>query len=213
MSAVLVKRGAADDAADTYSDANKLRIVPSRVFGWSSRGCFATPADFPRHDCSPYSHLHVRRERLQVSLVQRPFSVAPCQTSADVPIFAPFASPRGDGPLRRTRVQVGGVDGVAEPGRRLHPAAGRWSGGGVGMAPRTTYPGRAGRGGGRGAAARRAQQPTRDALAARRLASSWRRGEGAGERSGSSGLATHGFLMSLGGGGRGAAARRAQQPT
>jgi energy-coupling factor transporter ATP-binding protein EcfA2 len=27
-----------------------------------SRGRFATPADFPRHDCSPYSHVHVRRE-------------------------------------------------------------------------------------------------------------------------------------------------------
>jgi hypothetical protein len=30
----------------------------------SSRGRFATPADFPLQDCSPYSHVHVRRERL-----------------------------------------------------------------------------------------------------------------------------------------------------
>jgi hypothetical protein len=28
----------------------------------SSRGRFATPADFPRHDCSPYRGLHERRE-------------------------------------------------------------------------------------------------------------------------------------------------------
>jgi hypothetical protein len=35
-------------------------------FGWemSSRGHFATPADPPRHDGSPYRGLHVRRERL-----------------------------------------------------------------------------------------------------------------------------------------------------
>jgi hypothetical protein len=37
-----------------------------RDFEWemSSRGRFATPADFPRHDGTPYSHVHVRRERL-----------------------------------------------------------------------------------------------------------------------------------------------------
>ena len=35
-------------------------------FGWemSSRCRFATPADFPLQHCSPYSHAHVRRERL-----------------------------------------------------------------------------------------------------------------------------------------------------
>jgi hypothetical protein len=27
---------------------------------------FVTPADFPRHDCSPYSHVHARRESLGV---------------------------------------------------------------------------------------------------------------------------------------------------
>jgi hypothetical protein len=34
-----------------------------RGFGWGecSRGRFATPADFPRHDCSPYRGLRVRR--------------------------------------------------------------------------------------------------------------------------------------------------------
>jgi hypothetical protein len=32
--------------------------------GDRSRGRFATPADSPRHDYSPYSHVHVRRECL-----------------------------------------------------------------------------------------------------------------------------------------------------
>jgi hypothetical protein len=38
--------------------------VACRDFRWgvSSRGRFATPADFPLHDCSPYRELHVRRE-------------------------------------------------------------------------------------------------------------------------------------------------------
>jgi hypothetical protein len=30
----------------------------------SSRARFATPADFPRQDCGPYSHVHVRHESL-----------------------------------------------------------------------------------------------------------------------------------------------------
>jgi hypothetical protein len=32
--------------------------------GDRSRGRFATPADLPLHDCSPYSHVHARRESL-----------------------------------------------------------------------------------------------------------------------------------------------------
>jgi hypothetical protein len=32
--------------------------------GDRSRGRFASPADFPFQDCSPYSHVHVRRECL-----------------------------------------------------------------------------------------------------------------------------------------------------
>jgi hypothetical protein len=35
-----------------------------RIVGERSRGRFATPADFPLHDCSPYRGLYVRRERL-----------------------------------------------------------------------------------------------------------------------------------------------------
>jgi hypothetical protein len=47
----------------TYSDANSCES-DCWGFGWamSSRGCFATPSDFPRHDCSPYKELLVRRE-------------------------------------------------------------------------------------------------------------------------------------------------------
>ena len=33
-------------------------------FGYRSRRRFATPADSPRHDCTPYSHVHVHREIL-----------------------------------------------------------------------------------------------------------------------------------------------------
>jgi hypothetical protein len=46
----------------------------------SSRGRFATSADFPLQDCNPYRGLHVLRERLGAVHRSRPFSVAPCQT-------------------------------------------------------------------------------------------------------------------------------------
>jgi hypothetical protein len=41
--------------------SNNSRIVTLGSFGWEmslTRGRFATPADFPRHDGSPYSHVH-----------------------------------------------------------------------------------------------------------------------------------------------------------
>jgi hypothetical protein len=43
------------------------------------RSCrrFATPADFPLPDCSPYSHVHVSRESLGFVPLQGPFTVAP----------------------------------------------------------------------------------------------------------------------------------------
>jgi hypothetical protein len=41
--------------------------------GDRSRGRFATPADFPLHDSSPYRGLHVRRERLGFLMVQGPY--------------------------------------------------------------------------------------------------------------------------------------------
>jgi hypothetical protein len=47
---------------------------------------FATPADFPRHECTPYRGLHVRHTRVALSCLQKPFSVAPCQT-----LFVRFA--------------------------------------------------------------------------------------------------------------------------
>jgi WD40 repeat protein len=40
----------------------KLRIVTLGISsGDRPRGRFATPADLPRRDCSPYSHVHARR--------------------------------------------------------------------------------------------------------------------------------------------------------
>jgi hypothetical protein len=52
----------------TRSHASTRKVANRDVwdFGWemSSRDCFATPADFPPHECSPCSHVHVRRESL-----------------------------------------------------------------------------------------------------------------------------------------------------
>jgi hypothetical protein len=68
-----------------HSDA-KVGNRNVRVFGWerSSRGRFATPADYPRHDGTSYRGLHVHRECLGFVHRSRdsPFSVAPCQTYA-----------------------------------------------------------------------------------------------------------------------------------
>ena len=66
------------DTAQLYNDLHWTLVRPQvqrrqKVanrnvwdFGWEmrSRGRFATPGDSPRHDCSPYSHVHVRRVRL-----------------------------------------------------------------------------------------------------------------------------------------------------
>jgi hypothetical protein len=56
--------------------------------GDRSRGRFAKPADFPLHDCSPYSHVHVRRESVGVVRRSRASFCRPvCQTTlADVTI-------------------------------------------------------------------------------------------------------------------------------
>jgi hypothetical protein len=58
-----------------YSDD---KVANRWGFGWemSSRGRFATPADSPRHDCSPYSH--VRRESLGSGPRSRTIFPAPC---------------------------------------------------------------------------------------------------------------------------------------
>jgi hypothetical protein len=59
----------------------------------SSRGCFASPADFPLHDCSAYREGYTyAAEVWALSLVQGAFSVAPCQTLLPVR-FATFPSP------------------------------------------------------------------------------------------------------------------------
>jgi hypothetical protein len=60
---VLAVRGGRCDPV-ACSDA-KVANRNVRDFGWEiARGRFATPADFPLHDYSPYSHVHVRRESL-----------------------------------------------------------------------------------------------------------------------------------------------------
>jgi hypothetical protein len=56
--------------------------------GDRSRGRYATSADFPLHDCSPYSHVHVRRESL--GFVHRS-RTSFCRPRAQ-PLFATFAS-------------------------------------------------------------------------------------------------------------------------
>jgi hypothetical protein len=58
-----------------YSDGTSCES--KRGFGWGgrSRGRFATPADFPRHDRSPYSRAHVRRESLGQSPRAKPESI------------------------------------------------------------------------------------------------------------------------------------------
>jgi hypothetical protein len=61
----------------------ELRIGDVRDFGWGrSRGRFAMYVDFPRHDCSPFSHVNVRRESLGfVHRSRSSFCRPQCQTS------------------------------------------------------------------------------------------------------------------------------------
>jgi hypothetical protein len=58
----------------------------------SSRGRFATPADFPLQDCSPCTEGNTYDTELwALSLVQGPLSVALCQTL--IVRFATFSPP------------------------------------------------------------------------------------------------------------------------
>jgi hypothetical protein len=66
------------------------RSVRGFAVGDRSRGRFVTPAEPPLLNCSPYSHAHVRRERLGFVHRSRAISVAPCQTLTLR--FATFAS-------------------------------------------------------------------------------------------------------------------------
>jgi hypothetical protein len=71
----------------------KLRIVTLSGFrvGDRSRGRYATPAGFPRHECSSYRGLYTHPPKVRdLSIVQGPFSVDPCQTL--MLRFATFAS-------------------------------------------------------------------------------------------------------------------------
>jgi hypothetical protein len=58
--------------------------------GDRSRGRFATPADQPRHDCSPYSHMHTYGASIwDVPILQGPREVARAKPYVR---FATFAS-------------------------------------------------------------------------------------------------------------------------
>jgi hypothetical protein len=86
----------------------KLRI--GLDFGkMSSRGRFATPADFPLRDCSPYLGQHVRRE--SVGSFKDPFSVAPWQTLV-LPTFHAAVCTRD---FRRERAGLGEAGGGVRP--------------------------------------------------------------------------------------------------
>jgi hypothetical protein len=50
----------------TNDEEEALREGIQKCVGYRSRGRFATPADFPLHECGPYSHIHVRRDSLGV---------------------------------------------------------------------------------------------------------------------------------------------------
>jgi hypothetical protein len=77
----------AQPGSPAYSDAKVANRTSD--FGWemSSRGRFAAPADFPLHNCSPNSHVHVRRESLGFVHRSRAIFCRP------VLRFATFASP------------------------------------------------------------------------------------------------------------------------
>jgi hypothetical protein len=73
----------------TYIDGKVANRTLSD-FGWggmSSRDRFATPADFRRHDCTPYRGLHERRESLGVVHRSRTIFCRPLLSLR----FAPFA--------------------------------------------------------------------------------------------------------------------------
>jgi hypothetical protein len=78
------------DPRSPYSDEQSRESLRLgfRV-GVRSRGRFATPADSSLHECSPYSHVHVRRESLGFVPRSRAISV-PAQTLTLR--FATFAS-------------------------------------------------------------------------------------------------------------------------
>jgi hypothetical protein len=61
------------------------------------RGRFVTPADFPLQNCSPHAHVQYLVQVWDLSIVQGPFSVAPCQTLGLALRFATVSSLYDDG--------------------------------------------------------------------------------------------------------------------
>jgi hypothetical protein len=93
----------------------KVANRTGRDFGWEmiSRGRFATPADFPPHDCSAYPGLYVRREN--VGVVHRP------RATFVVPRAKPYPSDSQlSPPLKRPRR---GVAGNTPELRSVYPVA------------------------------------------------------------------------------------------
>jgi hypothetical protein len=100
--------------------AANAKVANRDDFGDTSRGRFAKPADFPRHDGSPYSHLRARRERLGFpprsrALFCRP---VPCPTRYDshfASLYVESVGRRVGGSIRATQRRV---SNGARAGRR-----------------------------------------------------------------------------------------------
>jgi hypothetical protein len=65
----------------------------------SSRGRFATPADFHLQDCSPYPHVHTRRERLGFVPHSRTGFCRPVPNPNAITLSSLYRPPSADAPL------------------------------------------------------------------------------------------------------------------
>ena len=93
--------------------------------GDRSRGRFPTPADLPLRECSPYSHVHVRRERLGFVHHSRTIFCRPVPnpTLLRFATFSRLVSAAAGAPqelyvtvLRRPILRGGGVPQLQAPG-------------------------------------------------------------------------------------------------
>jgi hypothetical protein len=110
----------------------KLRIVTKGFrAGDRSRGRFATPADFPLHDGTPYRDYAYDVGVWDLSIIQGPFSVLPCQTLVTirncfvaVPPSAPAYLALDGGDVQRgAALQVARVDVGAQLHQQLQHVA------------------------------------------------------------------------------------------
>jgi hypothetical protein len=120
----------AEPRAESTARSTAMKILRIVTVGFHvgdrSRGRFATPADFPLHDCSPYSHVHARRERLGFVHRSRAVFRRPCP-NPNIPIRNFCIAPRSGGVCRTEAsgcggaVQVVGVRLQILRARRLEP--------------------------------------------------------------------------------------------